>query len=649
MKPSGPSPATVSLHMPTPLFDLVIDVRDEDDFDGAAMERRLLGERFDHVAGQVTALLPSGATVSSAGGRGDLVRVDVGPEGLGRAIGCAVEWHRHLLVASAGTIPSLDCIGRLIEAFGLDPMIGFAVPRFATLDGEDVFPLTANVAKLGLPMYPRKLLPCLPDVYLCPEVLPGVVLMRRETLTGLRKVDTHLPSTGAALLAAVIQGRRLGYRAAIVNRAVTPAASREIAYPALDDATLAMISTQYPCHSVAETWYAALSVHRREAVLAGAIASRLHHRPRLLLDIRGLRESHNGTSAAILGIVDGFAALECDWDIDLLASANAAGWHNLPARYPRFPIVFDTPGKLYTVAIRLSQPWSIRTLAELHSHALKIVAAMLDTIMWDVIYPCTAMGVVGVAATWEFAATYLDGLLFISDYSRQRFNFRFPAAPHVRQVVSNLSFAAADYVTPSEARHEGFKGEILIFGNDYDHKWVGGALEWIADGFPLATIVAFGVAEPPRPNVRAVPSGQLPDDEMKQLYADAKILCFPSFYEGFGLPIIEGLAHGLDVVARRSGLLEEIASQYRGPGRILPFDDPLSLIECIGRSLAGADVETLPLGTGIPDGQPPMGWKGVAARIMALVDEIAAEASPRVYDSREAALRMLWPSVREPS
>jgi glycosyltransferase involved in cell wall biosynthesis len=265
---------------------------------------------------------------------------------------------------------------------------------------------------------------------------------------------------------------------------------------------------------------------------------------------------------------------------------------------------------------------------------------MLDTIMWDIIYPCN----LAVIAAWNFASTYLDGLLHISDYTRQRFNFRFPVAPHVKQAVSYLSFNARDYRIDSSGQSGEPPGEILILGNDYDHKWLLGAVELISDAFPFNTIVAMGAGQSWRPNVRAVPSGKLEVEEIDRLYAGARILCYPSFYEGFGLPVVKGIAYGLDVVARRSDLLEEVASLCSGPGRIVPFDDPLGLVESIGRVLTGREVETLPLGTRIPAGAESMTWKDVAARIVALVDEMTADTSPQIYDSREAALRLIWPS-----
>ena len=56
-----------------------------------------------------------------------------------------------------------------------------------------------------------------------------------------------------------------------------------------------------------------------EAALPGADGRR-----RLLLDCRGLTELHNGTTVCILGFLDGFAALDAGWDIDVLASAEAS-------------------------------------------------------------------------------------------------------------------------------------------------------------------------------------------------------------------------------------------------------------------------------------------------------------------------------------
>ncbi|MBU0721871.1 glycosyltransferase family 4 protein [Patescibacteria group bacterium] len=55
--------------------------------------------------------------------------------------------------------------------------------------------------------------------------------------------------------------------------------------------------------------------------------------------------------------------------------------------------------------------------------------------------------------------------------------------------------------------------------------------------------------------------GHVPDSELKALYAKAALYVFPSFYEGFGLPPIEAMAHGLVVVSSNKTCLPEILGQ----------------------------------------------------------------------------------------
>jgi glycosyltransferase involved in cell wall biosynthesis len=56
-------------------------------------------------------------------------------------------------------------------------------------------------------------------------------------------------------------------------------------------------------------------------------------------------------------------------------------------------------------------------------------------------------------------------------------------------------------------------------------------------------------------------TGFFPDEDLKYLYQCAELLLFPSFYEGFGLPILEAFACGTPVVTSTSGSLPEIAGQ----------------------------------------------------------------------------------------
>ena len=56
--------------------------------------------------------------------------------------------------------------------------------------------------------------------------------------------------------------------------------------------------------------------------------------------------------------------------------------------------------------------------------------------------------------------------------------------------------------------------------------------------------------------------GGLTHDELQQLYANAQLFVYPSFYEGFGLPVVEAMLSGCPVVSSNVSSLPEAAGPY---------------------------------------------------------------------------------------
>lgn len=65
-------------------------------------------------------------------------------------------------------------------------------------------------------------------------------------------------------------------------------------------------------------------------------------------------------------------------------------------------------------------------------------------------------------------------------------------------------------------------------------------------------------------------TGYVSEDDLRALYAAAELFVFPSFYEGFGLPVAEALASGCPVIASTAPSLKEVA------GSAAIFVDPKS-------------------------------------------------------------------------
>jgi len=548
------------------------------------------------------------------------------------AVAAAKAGKRHVLVLMCGVSISADDIAALARAFDADPFIGYVVPRLALPNGG-ILPLLPRTEGGALRSHERGILADLPSWQLAPEFLTGCVLIRDQLVINIPDVASHFKTVAGALRAMMAWGRRLGFRALITNRVVLPAFETRQHYPVLEAGEQDTLIRFFPDSALADARFRELSCHYREALLARVRSPVQSERFQLLFDCSGMSPVYNGTNECVLGILDGVAGLETEWRVSVYAPTDAISFHRLRERYKGFTILSGDLTGTYTVAIRLSQPWTIRSIVQLHRHALRVVFLMLDTIAWDIIYAAGPE----VEPAWALAAAQADGLLHISNFTKDRFNFRFPVAPRVRQMVTHLSCHYDEYVGSTEKGSAG--GHILLIGNDFEHKGLAPALELLPRAFPDQQFVVIGQDNLRRANVTTVRSGGISAGEMEGLFAHARMLVFPSFYEGFGFPIVKGLGHGLDVVARRSDLLSEVGRQCAPRGRLVPFDDEGSLVEVIRRIMDNADLEAIPLGGDIAPGAEPVRWSDVARSILGFAEALAAEPSIAMHDAREAALR----------
>ncbi len=81
--------------------------------------------------------------------------------------------------------------------------------------------------------------------------------------------------------------------------------------------------------------------------------------------------------------------------------------------------------------------------------------------------------------------------------------------------------------------------------------WVAGGRGWKSEGIHerLAVLEREG---------KAVYLGYVPDERLQVVYADAAALVFPSWHEGFGLPVIEAMRHGCAVISSDRASLPEV-------------------------------------------------------------------------------------------
>ena len=550
------------------------------------------------------------------------------------ALEYAGDCQAHLLVLLEPVMVGNEAVSMLADGFALDPHFGACVPRQChPLTGE-LFKLAADAGDPALTALPRRVLTEIANHYVLPEIVSPCLLVRDTLVANLPLLDSSYETLAAALRQYLTRGRRAGFRTVVMNRSVVTAASGNTASPFISKSDNRKLHIQYPDVGKAKAEFAEHSLHLHESLLGRAFSADLSVRKSLLLDIRGVPNHMNGTAEAIFGFCDGLKTRGTDWSITLLAEAASVEYHHLEERYALWRIVTKPDRQFFTAAFRPSQPWHISTMTELHEVALLNFYAMLDTISWDILFDAPR----GLGAYWDFASQYADGLLYISQYTREHFARRFPSAQRRPGYVFHLP---PDPVDESLLTHATAGDFIFVIGNSYDHKHLGATLDLLSAAFPFESFKVLGLRSHPNPRVEVLESGRIPQDEIDRLFAQARLIVFPSLYEGFGLPTLRGLSYGRTVIARESELLHEIVGQYRGPGRLHSYATPQELVDAIGKILHGVPIPAVALGITLANDEQPKTWPEVAGGVMAFIEEQARNPDGFQWTQRERVVRLL--------
>ena len=142
-----------------------------------------------------------------------------------------------------------------------------------------------------------------------------------------------------------------------------------------------------------------------------------------------------------------------------------------------------------------------------------------------------------------------------------------------RQYFASLP---ADEVRTVLSRYGLSAGYLLFVGTIEPRKGVDTILRAMAllqqRGGPVPPIVLVGKAGWKTEGIMALPAqlaiqplvrflDYVADEDLPALYQGASLFLYPSFYEGFGLPVLEAMASGTPVITSRSSSLPEVAGE----------------------------------------------------------------------------------------
>lgn len=136
------------------------------------------------------------------------------------------------------------------------------------------------------------------------------------------------------------------------------------------------------------------------------------------------------------------------------------------------------------------------------------------------------------------------------------------------------------------------------------------------DGYGSETIHEFIRRE--KLASRVLRLGHVSRDRLASLYQAASVLLFPSLEEGFGLPVLEAMAHGLPVVASRASSLPEVggdAALYLDP------HDPRDIAEKVRRAVEDRDLRERMVSTGLARARE-FTWHRTAEKTLEVYEEV---------------------------
>lgn len=161
-----------------------------------------------------------------------------------------------------------------------------------------------------------------------------------------------------------------------------------------------------------------------------------------------------------------------------------------------------------------------------------------------------------------------DAIICISKSCQEDVDSYFPSFAHKTRLVHN-GFRDFSKIPPSReflkqlGVHNKF---LLLIGTLNPRKNIDGAIrayEKVAAVYDLDLVIVGDLSHThlhqSNKNKRIYFTGYITDQELSALYRHASLLLFPSYYEGFGFPILEAMSVGLPVVTSNISSMPEIS------------------------------------------------------------------------------------------
>ncbi len=487
------------------------------------------------------------------------------------------------ILVNADTITFPGTLKELLAATQVSEQIGFACPR-SNNAALATFPLAPH-PQSGITATPERchtawqmLKDRLPQYSITPTAVGFYLYISKRVLRTVPLLDEAFGKGYEEENDFILRANKLGFISIVANHSYAyhyGSASFRLIEGDVDERkakNLAVMAGRHP-EFIPLVRHFERSPERRAEELLRFLLPDYDGKLRIVFDVRRMGQSFNGTSILARRMLSALcAASQQHFQIYAYCDKNVYDFHEL-SKIDGLNHATSL-STAYGISISIGQPFDLHDINVLQDLAPINVYNMLDVIAHDCGY-LRAQNSFKLDLLWQHVADHSDGVAFISEFSATEFRSRFGSRESGPALFSKLlptNPRAWMRGQPAPDAPSAGSRHVLVLGNHFHHKYSEETGKRLAERFPNLEVVSFGSTDSRLGNLRMLRAGDLPDATIYSLFADASVIIFPSFYEGFGIGLLEAFAHAKPIVARDTPTAREIAGSFDSIGGLYFYE-----------------------------------------------------------------------------
>ncbi|CAM5359051.1 glycosyltransferase [Sphingobium scionense] len=482
------------------------------------------------------------------------------------------------ILVNSDTLTYQNTLAEMMAVLETDPQIGFVCPR-SNNASISTFPQAPHNMS-GIAITPEVCYKAWKSVHhhlerytWAPTAVGFYMLIAPDVVLNFGTLDEEFGLGYEEENDMVMRAGKVGYRAVMANHAFAyHAGSASFMLHDMDlkgqqQGNLQKMSARHP-EFLPLVWAFEGSAEYRAELKIRQLVPTVDGKLKIALNLLTFGKHHNGTSEHMMHFVRWCdKAAPDNFEIYAICEPSVAKFHGID-ELKRIKVRKEFEPH-YAISIFPGQPFDLHIVNVMEHLAPINIYGMLDVIALD----CSHLRASNDLQTlWSYIAKHANGLFFNSEFSELTFRNRFEREFNTSIYTKLLPTQVSAYV-PRFGDVEKGREHVLVMGNHFPHKASEPVGAVIAKEMPSLSVVTLGGSTSTSRNARIMQSGVIPEDEMNDLFARASVVVLPSYYEGFGLSLLNALALGKPIVARDIPPTREILSTYKDVKGVFLFRD----------------------------------------------------------------------------